>query len=142
MENNNDELGINEVRAFIFEIIDSMPEEETRQLLKDLKAQQIKERRKYSRKDFFRIIDYTVEDRHYRDFIHDISVNGVFIKTSQTFSVGQTIIMTFTSPDYQRPFKINGEIVRVLQDGIGVAFKIESQVQELVLKNFVEMIQI
>jgi len=45
------------------------------------------------------------------------------------------------SPDYQRPFKINGEIVRVLQDGIGVAFKIESQVQELVLKSFVDMIQ-
>ena len=67
MKNNDNELGINEVRAFIFEIIDSMSEEETRQLLKDLKAQQIKERRKYSRKDFFRIIDCTVEDRHYRD---------------------------------------------------------------------------
>jgi len=141
MENNNKEPGINEVRAFIFGIIDSMSEEEMRQLLKYLETREIKDRRKYSRKDFFRIIDYTVEDRYYRDFIHDISESGVFIKTSQTFSFGQTIIMTFTSPDYQRPFKINGEIVRVLQDGIGVAFKIESQVQELVLKSFVDMIQ-
>ena len=141
MENNNNELGIKEVRAFIFEKIDSMSEDEMRQLLKDLEARENKDRRKYSRKDFFRIIDYTVEDRYYRDFIHDISGNGVFIKTSQTFSVDQTIIMTFMSADYEQPFKINGEIVRVLQDGIGVAFKIESQVHELVLKSFVDMIQ-
>ena len=41
----------------------------------------------------------------------------------------------------QKPFKINGEIVRVGTDGVGVTFKIESQVQELVLKSFVDIIQ-
>ena len=45
------------------------------------------------------------------------------------------------SPDYQKPFKISGEIVRVHTDGIGVKFIIESQVQESVLKGFVDMIQ-
>lgn len=140
MENNDNKLGINEVRAFIFETINSMSDEEMRQLLKDLEARKNKEKRKYSRKDFLTIIDYNVGDRYYRDFIQDISESGVFIKTSQIFSVGQTIIMTFMSQDYQRPFKINGEIVRVLQDGIGVAFKIESQVQGLVLKSFVDII--
>ena len=67
MENNDKRLNIKEVRAFIFGLIDSMSEEEMRQLLKDLEARENKERRKYSRKDFFRIIDCTVEDRHYRD---------------------------------------------------------------------------
>ncbi len=141
MENNNNALGRNEVRAFIFEIIDSMSEKEMRQLLKDLEARQSEERRHYDRKDFLTIIDYNVGDRYYRDFIQDISASGVFIKTSQKFSVGQPILMTFMSPDNQKPFKINGEIVRVLEDGIGVAFNIESQVQELVLKSFVDMIQ-
>ncbi len=141
MENNDSELGTNEVRAFIFEIIDSMSEKEMRQLLKDLEARQSEERRHYDRKDFLTIIDYNVGDRYYRDFIQDISASGVFIKTSQKFSGGQPILMTFISPDNQKPFKINGEIVRVLEDGIGVAFKIESQVQELVLKSFVDMIQ-
>ena len=55
--------------------------------------------------------------------------------------MGQTIQITFMSPDNQKPFRINGEIVRVNTDGVGVAFKIESQVQELVLKSFVDMIQ-
>ena len=137
----DDELGINEVRAFIYETINRMSEKEIRQLLKELEGRQKTERRKYDRKDFLRIIDYTVGDQYYRDFIQDISVNGVLIKTSQKFSVGQTILMTFMSPDHQSPFKINGEIVRVMPNGIGVKFKIESQVQELVLKSFVDMIK-
>jgi len=137
----NNELGRNEVRAFLFGLIDDMSDEEMRQLLKELEARRNKEQRKYSRKDFLTIIDYTVEDRHYRDFIQDISASGVFIKTSQTFSVGQPILMTFMSPDNQKPFRINGEIIRTHEDGIGVKFKIKSQVQELVLKSFVDMIQ-
>ena len=59
-----------------------MSDEEMRQLLKELEERQNKEQRKYSRKDFLTIIDYNVGNRYYRDFIQDISVNGVFIKTS------------------------------------------------------------
>jgi len=137
----NNELDGNEVRTLIFEIINSMSDEDMRQLLKELKEHQNKEQREYSRKDFLTIIDYTVEGRHYRDFIQDISESGVFIKTSQTFSVGQPILMTFMSPDNQKPFRINGEIKHTREDGIGVKFNIKSQVQELVLKSFVDMIQ-
>jgi len=138
----NDKLDRNEVRAFIFGIIDSMSDEEMRQLLKDLEERQNKERRENNRKDFLTIIDYNVGDRYYRDFIQDINGTGVFIKTSQTFSVGQSILMTFMSPDNQKPFRINGEIVRVNTDGVGIKFTIESQVQKAVLKSFVDMIQI
>lgn len=137
----NDKIARNGVRDFIFEMINSMSDEEMWQLLKDLEARENKEQRKYSRKDFFRIIDYNVEGRYYRDFIENISEGGLFFKPSHTFSVGQKIQITFMSPDNQKPFKINGEIVRVDTDGVGVTFKIESQVQELVLKSFVDMIQ-
>lgn len=137
----NNELGIKEVRAFIFELINSMSEAELRQLLKELEERKNRERRKYSRKDFFMTVDYIVEDQYFQDFIQDMSNSGVFIKTSQTFSEGQTILMTFMSPDNQQPFKINGEIVRVMPDGIGVKFKIESQVLEAAIKSLVNMIQ-
>jgi Tfp pilus assembly protein PilZ len=139
MENN--ELGINEVRAFIFEIINSMSEAELRLLLKELEERKNRERRKHGRKDFFMTVDYIVEDRYFQDFIQDMSNSGVFIKTSQTFSEGQTILMTFMSPDNQQPFKINGKIVRVMPDGIGVKFKIENQVLEAAIKSLVNMIQ-
>ena len=137
----NNELERNEVRAFIFEIINSMSEAELRQLLKELEERKNRERRKHSRKDFFITVDYIVEDQYFKDFIQDMSNSGVFIKTSQTFSEGQTILMTFMSPDNQQPFKINGEIARVMPDGIGVKFEIESQVLEAAIKSLVNMIQ-
>jgi Tfp pilus assembly protein PilZ len=139
MENN--ELGIKEVRAFVFEIINGMSKGELWQLLKELEERKNIDRRKHSRKDFFMTVDYIVENRYFQDFIQDMSNSGVFIKTSQTFSEGQMILMTFLSPDNQQPFKINGEIIRVHTDGIGVKFKIESQVQESVLKSYVNMIK-
>jgi hypothetical protein len=142
MENNVNQVGRNKVRAFLFGIIKDMSDEEMRQLLNDLEARQNKERRQCDRKDFLTIIDYNVEGRYYRDFIENISESGLFFRPSHTFSVGQTIQITFMSPDNQKPFKINGEIVRVDTDGVGVRIKIESQVQKAVLKSFVDMIQI
>ena len=136
----NNDLSINEVRAHIFGIIDTMSEEKVRQLLKYLEEGQKTQQRKYDRKDFLRIIDYSVDNRYYRDFIQDISEGGLFIETSNEFSVGKKILMTFVSPDYHTPFKVHGEIIRTHSNGIGVKFKIESQVQQSVLSSFVNMI--
>ena len=138
MENN---IGRDEVRAFLYEIINKMSEGEMQELLKELEEGGIGEQRQCERKDFFRIIDYTLNDQCYRDFIQDISETGLFIKTSQAFSVGQTVSMTFISPNNQKPFKMDGEIVHTNNDGVGVKFKIESQVQRLVLKSYIDMIQ-
>ncbi len=125
----------------ILELIDGLSEEEMRQLLKELEKRQTSERRKYHRKDLFRIIDYNVGGQYYRDLIQNISGSGVFIKTVHTFSVGQSIIMTLMSPISQKLFKIIGDIVRVRTDGIGVKFKIKSQVQKEVLKSLVDLIK-
>ena len=141
MENNDHNIGRNEVRAFLYEIINRMSEGEMRRLLKELEEGRIGERRQCDRKDFFRIIDYKVDDHYYRDFIQNISENGLFIKPSQTFSVGQTVSVTFMSPDNQKPFKIDGEIIHTDNDGVGIKFKIESQVQTMVLKSYIDMIQ-
>lgn len=125
----------------ILELVDGLSDGEMRQLMKELEKRQTSERRKYHRKDLFRIIDYNVGGQYYRDLIQDISGSGVFIKTAHTFSVGQSIFMTLMSPTSQKPFKIIGEIIRVHTDGIGVKFKIESQVQVEVLKSLVDLIQ-
>jgi len=141
MEEKDSDLSINGVHAVILEKIKGLPEDKLRQLLKYLDEEQVPEKRRYGRKDFIRVIDYTVSDRYYRDFIQDMSEGGLFIETSNEFSAGQKIIMSFISPDYQKPFKVHGEIIHVQTDGVGVKFKIESQVQESVLKSYVNMIQ-
>ena len=141
MENKDNELRKNEVRAFLYEIINRMSEGEMQQLLKELEEGRIGERRQCERKDFLRIVDYQVGDHYYRDFIQNISETGLFIKPSQELSVGQKVSMTFMSPDNQKPFKMKGEIIHTDNDGVGVKFKIESQVQRMVLKSYIEMIQ-
>jgi len=141
MEEKDSDLSINGVHAVILEKIKGLSKDKLQQLLKYLDEEQVPEKRKYGRKDFIRVIDYTVGDRYYRDFIQDMSEGGLFIETSNEFSAGQKIVMTFISPDYQKPFKVHGEIIHVQTDGIGVKFKIESQVQESVLKSYVNMIQ-
>jgi Tfp pilus assembly protein PilZ len=130
----------NEIRDSIFDMVSRMSDEEMLALSKELKERQYIERRKYNRIDFFTIIDYSAGDQYYRDFIQDMSNSGVFIKTSQKFSTGQMIRMIFMSRDNQKPFKINGEIVRVSPDGIGVKFQIESQVQEEAIKSLIQVI--
>jgi len=97
--------------------------------------------RKDDRKDFFMTVDYVVSGRYYRDFIRDMSDGGVFIKTRQKFESGQEILMTFMSPDLQKPFKIPGEIMRTLDNGIGVRFIKESQVQAETISALVNQIR-
>jgi Tfp pilus assembly protein PilZ len=137
----DDEPGINELRSLISERIHGLSGEKMQQLLKYLDEEQTPDQRRYDRREFFKIIDYAVGDRFYRDIIKNISAGGVFIETAETFSEGRKILMTFMPPDHQRPFKISGEIIRIDPDGIGVTFKIKSQVQEMVLNSFIEKMQ-
>jgi Tfp pilus assembly protein PilZ len=130
-----------DIRSLLIEEVNRMSDVEIRQFYKGIQKRQPDTLRKHDRKNFFMIIDYNVNHRYHRDFIQDISESGVFIKTSQTFSTGQKIQMTFMSPDYQKPFKIKGEIVRIHTDGVGVKFTTESQVQEAALKSFMSNIQ-
>ena len=56
--------------------------------------------------------------------ICDISCDGVFIKTSRQFSVGQEVAMTITFPSTGESRMVTGEIVRVSAEGVGINFKV------------------
>ena len=140
LKKGDNELGRDEIHALIFKEINQMSDAEIREFYQKVKEKQHGKQRKYDRKEFSMIVDYSVNDRYYRDFIQDISESGLFIKTPQMFSAGQKVKMTFMSPDYRKPFKIKGEIVRVHEDGVGVKFMMESQVQESALKSFLNNI--
>jgi Tfp pilus assembly protein PilZ len=136
----DNELSRDEIHALIFKKINRMSDAEIREFYHEFKEERHGKPRKNDRKEFSMIVDYSVNDRYYRDFIRDISESGLFIKTPQMFSAGQRIKMTFMSPDYQKPFKIKGEIVRVHEDGVGVKFMMESQIQASALKSFLNNI--
>jgi Tfp pilus assembly protein PilZ len=125
MEKNDNELGRNEVRAFIFEIIDDMSETEMLRLLKDLeKWQKSKnEKRKHPRKSTLIDITYSSDQRRiFEDFVRNISAGGLFIETSLLSELGQKLTMTFSHPNSGDPIKVLGKVIRVDSEGIGVKF--------------------
>jgi PilZ domain-containing protein len=125
MENNDIELGRNEVRAFIFEIIDDMSETEMRQLLKDLENWQKSknEKRKYPRRSTLIDITYSADQRRiFEDFVRNISADGLFIETNLLSELGQKLTMTFSHPGSGDPIKVLGKVIRVDSGGIGVKF--------------------
>ena len=119
------ELGKNEVRAFIFEIINEMSDMEMRQLLNDLeKWQKSKnEKRKYPRRSMLIDITYSSDQRRiFEDFVRNISAGGLFIETNLLSEIGQKLTMTFSHPSSGDPIKVSGKIIRVDSGGIGVKF--------------------
>jgi Tfp pilus assembly protein PilZ len=136
MENKVDKSS---VAARLNELIKKISKEEQQALLGELEERLFKKQRKHERKPFFTTLDYSTESGSYRDFIKDISVGGLFIETGTSFSVGEEISMTLLLPEYEKKIKIQGEIVRIEEQGIGVKFK-TSQVQKEIIKSFVDMV--
>jgi len=91
---------------------------------------QQEEKRDYIRKPFFMSVDYSTQDRVYRDFIKDISTGGVFIETLRPLPVGQEILMAFSFPNQRQNFKISGDVVRMNTKGIGVSFIVKNEAQK------------
>ena len=119
------ELDRNEVRAFIFGIVDEMSDTEMRQLLNDLENWQKSknEKRKHARRSTLIDITYSSDKRRvFEDFVRNISAGGLYIETKLVTELGQQLNMTFSHPDSGAPIKVSGKIVRADSEGIGVRF--------------------
>ena len=78
--------------------------------------------RGHNRKSCMLSIDYTVGEGKFEGFMLDISPSGAFIETSEPFTSGQQIKLSFTLPNEARQLKISGEILWKGMLGIGVKF--------------------
>jgi len=134
------ELNKPSVLGRLFELIRNMPGDEQLDLLKELEGRLFRDKRKHTRKHFFMAVDYSVEDRVYKDYIKDISAGGVFIETRTPFSIGQELSLSFPLPNYRKYIKTTGEVVRISPHGIGVKFMMVDQGQEAMIKSLLEMI--
>jgi uncharacterized protein (TIGR02266 family) len=126
------------VTARLLKVIKKMSENEQLTLLKELGERVFKDRRKHEREPFFMVVDYSTEDRFYKDYIQDISAGGVFIQTRMPFRAGQDVSLSFPLPDHQKYIAINGEVARFTPEGIGVKFKMVNQGQEGMIKSLLE----
>ncbi len=104
----------------------AMPEEARDVLLRDLFEEELEcgGERVFKRVPVFTAVNYAVEGRAYQDFVRNVGAGGVFIETLEHFSVGQTVLLTFSLPNYSRVIKITGEIIRTTPKGVGIEFKV------------------
>ncbi len=89
-----------------------------------------KEKREHVRRILDIPIQFIVQSRLYQGqiknmgnegWVKKIKTGGVFIETEISFSVGQVISMTYSSPHFEEKNRI-GTILRVEPQGIGVKF--------------------
>jgi hypothetical protein len=78
--------------------------------------------REYPRKDCQADVLYSDNNRLAQGMIINISAGGLYLQPDSPFAVGQEITLTFEHPFAKKQIKVNGEIIRSNQKGIGVKF--------------------
>jgi Tfp pilus assembly protein PilZ len=132
----NQEWDKNEVTVRLVELILNMPDTERLDLLKGLQDRIFSEKtetsdqthmpyedmREHPRKTSLIAVDCKTHDVRFTNFINDISNGGVFIETNAHFYEGQQLKMNFSLAEADTPITVNGKVVRVNSQGIGVQF--------------------
>ncbi len=120
------ESGKDSVTVRLIKKLLDMSEEQQLSLLKQLDETSVTNQssndRDDTRKNFRETIHFTMKDRNCTGISEDISSGGMFIKTEDSFSVGQSIIINIPLANKQKHIKVPAEIVRVMPEGIGVDF--------------------
>ena len=116
------------VAVRLFELMMNIPKHEQETVIKELEERLFaSNRRRHIRKPYFMVVDYTAQNRTYKDFIKNISTGGVFIASRSPIPIGQKISMTFPLPACKKHVRLTGEIVRSNGKGIAVKFKLMEQ---------------
>jgi len=90
--------------------------------------------RKHDRFECLVAVDYDISDWTHQCFLRDISMGGAYIETEQSIKIGQKIILTLSSPEFERGCVINGQVVRRDKKGIGLQFDEISLQQKKVIQ--------
>jgi hypothetical protein len=98
--NSDCEIAMNEssVTACLLKLAKKMSEDEQLTLLRELVERLLKGSRKHERELFFMVVDYSTEDRIYKDYIKDISADGIFIETRMPSLLDRSSHCPFRSP--------------------------------------------
>ena len=115
-------------------LLTKLSKSKKRNLLKKLESWQhnkIIELRRHLRKSYSIPVECSSGDVFFTDLIQNISSSGAFIKTDSNLYIGQSITMVFSTPKTKENIKINGNVVRIDSQGVGIKFKEEISFDQL-----------
>ncbi len=120
-------LTVSAATSRLISLILKMPPNEILDILKTVEEKELEKKRRAPRVNYFMEVDYVVGDRAFSGYINNISTDGVFIETTESFENDSDITLTFALPNSQGHIKVAGKIVRITPDGIGIAFELDIQ---------------
>ena len=120
----SEKLSVSAATSRLISLILKMPSDEVQTILERIDTKQIVKKRTAPRVEYFMEVDFVVNERYYSSYINDISINGVFIETHDSFELEETITLSFALPNSQGHIKATGTIVRTTPEGIGVTFDV------------------
>ena len=116
-------LNISVITSRLVDLILKMSVKDRQTLLNELEEKHQKGNRDFSRKDYKKEVDFVLNERIFRGLIQNLSASGMFIETSESFSEGQRITLTFELPEPREHIKVFGKIARLIPNvGFGVKF--------------------
>lgn len=111
----------------LISLILKMSPSEIMEVLKSIEDRELEKKRRSPRVNYFMAVDYVVNEKAYTGYINNISSEGVYIETKETFNQNDEITLTFALPNSQGHIRVTGKIVRVEPEGIGIAFDMDIQ---------------
>ncbi len=107
----------------IIKRVRNITQDQQKEILEILKTWQAGKQRDFQRMETKVVIDVVVGDRVIQTDARDISASGIFINTSGKFETNKSVRVVFSVPGYDKPFKLQGMIVRVEKHGLAIKFE-------------------
>ena len=128
--------------ARIFVLISQLDRDTILDRLKGLEDPAYNWVRVYPRLACYLLVDFASQGKAYRSYIRDISANGVFIETTESFEEGQVVALCFTLSESNEtlPFKVRGRVTQTYPDGIGVRYEKMTYYQRQILDTLINKI--
>lgn len=107
----------------IIKRVRNLTQDQQKEILEILKTWQAGKQREHQRLKSRVDIDVVVGDRIIQTDARDISASGIFINTSGKFETNKSVRVVFSVPGFDKPFKLQGMIVRVEKNGLAIKFE-------------------
>ena len=93
--------------------------------------------RTYTRRNIVIEVAFDQNGRLFKEQTKDVSGGGLFIKTrrQRQFALGYKLSLVFILPGSEKPIKINGEIVRISNDGMAIKFDDDTTYKSILIES-------
>jgi len=83
-------------------------------------------------------VEYDTDDGSYSTYVNTFRADGVFLETTEAFTIGQEIMLNFSIPDDSDTFMLTGQVLKRSSKGIQVVFQELSERQKEIIKSFTD----